>query len=442
MSLTADAPIKRIRWLKFKNASQQVIPPFAVLNCLGTQNGVMMVGPPTSDNQQNVYTNSQATVPIQGYGSCTADSPCFVAYNNQAGTPQIGQQWGTKAGDFYLEPNQTGFRVIGEITVNPTPHLMAEHGNGSDLTVSDNPGFDGVPFTVKNVSQVIVDDSAFLEITGGGGQVTIYSQLGIGWFNPSAVLQAPPYTTFKDIIFGSSDSNIVFDVVPSPGPTGREPQQTLTIKANVSLNTQQIAAFFLAPQINPPNVPYYLFWDGTDYRTYGNGQAAFIYNSDIGQGPAANLPGVAESIALPTQAGFPYSSLPALPLTLTGVVTVDTSNTDAYVAFVGFNSDGTRLILFNYEYVPYGGGLFVGLTKSVFQIPINAIIDPAFGYFDQNGNGPFTIQFVAIQIQPANAGGEGKAVAAAACLSLAAPGFVILPGSGTGVPPQPIGGGA
>jgi hypothetical protein len=105
-----------IRWLSFRNQSEEPIPGFAVLRPTGviTVEGqaVLTVAQPNSSGGGFHLFNGPFPVAAGGFGSCTVDFPCFAAYDT-ADVPALGEEWGPQAGSWALTKGNTGYRILG-----------------------------------------------------------------------------------------------------------------------------------------------------------------------------------------------------------------------------------------------------------------------------------------------------------------------------------------
>lgn len=105
-----------IRWLSFRNATTETIPPFAVLRATGAiqveGQAVLTANQPNSDGGSSYLFNGPFAVPTGGFGSCTAEFPCFAAHD-LADAPSTGEEWGAAAGSWRLKKGNSGYKVVG-----------------------------------------------------------------------------------------------------------------------------------------------------------------------------------------------------------------------------------------------------------------------------------------------------------------------------------------
>jgi hypothetical protein len=97
------------------NATTDTIPPGAALQIIGWNGSQFIVQQPSTDDMDNVVFNSGSAV-LPGFtGSAINYFPCAAAYsrdNYDGADPQYGDNWGTRAGEWFLFRDQYGFCPI------------------------------------------------------------------------------------------------------------------------------------------------------------------------------------------------------------------------------------------------------------------------------------------------------------------------------------------
>ena len=119
------SPIQQQRWVEVRNDSQDVIPPFAVLEITeserpeaeseltpGAGRTVLVVTQPTQDSIQYVVINSMQEIKAGELGWATNDFPAYALYGG--GSPEAGEVWGATAGSYALSSGNTGFLIEGD----------------------------------------------------------------------------------------------------------------------------------------------------------------------------------------------------------------------------------------------------------------------------------------------------------------------------------------
>lgn len=91
------------------------IPPFGVVALVSESEGVWTVGKTATNNNPHVYILGDKT--LTNASGDKADATFWpwgrVAYEPADGVPAINEEWGPKAGSFYLHKDQQGFRITG-----------------------------------------------------------------------------------------------------------------------------------------------------------------------------------------------------------------------------------------------------------------------------------------------------------------------------------------
>jgi hypothetical protein len=109
-------PLPSIRWLICRNDAGEEIPAGAVLHINGVTfvegHSVLTVTKPGSAWQRWYAVSGPWPIPAGAYGSCTLDGPVWAWCDPQT-TPQPGQSWGVKPGEWRLFPHRPGFTVLG-----------------------------------------------------------------------------------------------------------------------------------------------------------------------------------------------------------------------------------------------------------------------------------------------------------------------------------------
>lgn len=97
-----------------KNVDSVDAPAFGVLEIVQfiPNKGWIEVRRPTQDNYQLVLVNWGNIIRAGKLGTAFSpfDLPPFVIQYNNAATPAAGDNWGTVAGQWYLQKNKTGFQ--------------------------------------------------------------------------------------------------------------------------------------------------------------------------------------------------------------------------------------------------------------------------------------------------------------------------------------------
>lgn len=114
--MTFAPAASHIRWLSFRNQSEEAIPPFAVLRPTGviTVHGqaVLTVSKPDTSGGLAHFFNGPFPVEVGGFGSCTADFPCYAAHD-PSDQPALGDEWGPEAGSWQLVKANAGYQILG-----------------------------------------------------------------------------------------------------------------------------------------------------------------------------------------------------------------------------------------------------------------------------------------------------------------------------------------
>jgi hypothetical protein len=105
-----------LRWLPCRNDSSEEIPAGAALAINGVSlvegQSVLAVVKPGSTWQRRYALAGPWPIPAGAYGACTLESPAWAWCDTQT-TPQPGQSWGIKPGEWRLFPHRPGFTVLG-----------------------------------------------------------------------------------------------------------------------------------------------------------------------------------------------------------------------------------------------------------------------------------------------------------------------------------------
>ncbi len=133
--------VAQIRWLDFVNGSGQTVPAFAAIQVTGAdKSGLLTCAQPVA-NGCDVLINGPLPVSSGGRGVCTWDTPNWVLYDPNTGTPAQGQAWGAMAGSWLLGKGFAGFICYGGSgtgcqgtgagsAAGPGCRMFAERNNG------------------------------------------------------------------------------------------------------------------------------------------------------------------------------------------------------------------------------------------------------------------------------------------------------------------------
>lgn len=122
-------PLAAIRWLPCRNDAGEEIPAGAALHISGVSvvegRSVLAVVKPTSTWQRRYALAGPWPIPAGAYGACTLEGPVWAWCDTQT-TPQPGQSWGVKPGEWRLFPHRPGFMVLGGL-VNQRTLVLPQH---------------------------------------------------------------------------------------------------------------------------------------------------------------------------------------------------------------------------------------------------------------------------------------------------------------------------
>lgn len=131
------SPQGQKRWLPVQNLSGEAIPPFAVMQInndstvdsgLATNEieGVLVynVIKPNDDsqnktNQATILFNGPTTIPVGGFGHGTQDFPVMAKAGENSFQLTLADTLGVISGDWGINPNQSGYRPIGNLGISP-----------------------------------------------------------------------------------------------------------------------------------------------------------------------------------------------------------------------------------------------------------------------------------------------------------------------------------
>lgn len=100
-------------------------PKYSMVTWYDTFNdGVWKVGPPAYDEDLDVFTTE--AVPMQPGTElpATDDRSRIASYATEDGLPQVGEEWGTKAGDYRLRKGYRGFRITSQAWPDGTVNVV------------------------------------------------------------------------------------------------------------------------------------------------------------------------------------------------------------------------------------------------------------------------------------------------------------------------------
>jgi hypothetical protein len=101
-------------WAPCVNVSGGPIPSFGVAVVAGVdEDGNFGLDTPDADNDAGVIVLGAGAMPEDGFGQGTFDPRVWVLYDERDGTPEAGEEWGVKTGEYRLREGYTGFRCLG-----------------------------------------------------------------------------------------------------------------------------------------------------------------------------------------------------------------------------------------------------------------------------------------------------------------------------------------
>lgn len=117
-----------IRWLPCRNDSGEEIPAGAALLISGVTivdgRSVLAVEKPSHIWQRRYALAGPWPIPAGAFGACTLEAPAWAWCDTQI-TPQPGQSWGAKPGEWRLFPHRPGFTVLAGL-VNQRTLVMPQ----------------------------------------------------------------------------------------------------------------------------------------------------------------------------------------------------------------------------------------------------------------------------------------------------------------------------
>lgn len=140
------------RWLPVKNGAASEVPAFGLVRVTSSAaDGVVTVGQPNADGQQNLFVNGPAPIPVGALGAVSETFPAIAAYDTGDGTPAAAETWGAKSGEWKLRKDYEGFYVLGgavrgtvNVTRKPPPSTVTfsgarvTHDSGSPQSIPNN----------------------------------------------------------------------------------------------------------------------------------------------------------------------------------------------------------------------------------------------------------------------------------------------------------------
>lgn len=165
----------RIRWIEVRNDSADDVPGGGLVRVTGTITtadstdtadagyGIPTVDAPDEDSQGELLVAHPAGISAGGFGLATPGDFVPVRLDPDAGTPAVGEDWGSEAGSFYLHSGQTGWRIgAGRVQVQD---LRLVESWRVPVTVEDVrpyplqelPCLLGVPTNVTGMAQIWYD---------------------------------------------------------------------------------------------------------------------------------------------------------------------------------------------------------------------------------------------------------------------------------------------
>lgn len=180
----------RTAWLKFRNDSGEVIPPFALLRITGLtliQNQrVLTVNKPNDTFNRYYAVNGGAKVGIAKLGECTMSRVCLVRTEAGAG---LGT-YGARSGQWGLEPSRPGFTSIATHGRSSQPNVVLAmqepvstlFGKTDAIITNDSSGTVSVHFSGSaNPSEYNV--SASLHWMNNGESVGASKEVMLQWID-------------------------------------------------------------------------------------------------------------------------------------------------------------------------------------------------------------------------------------------------------------------
>lgn len=104
------------RWVPVKYDESESVPPFGVVvsRSMDVSSGdpLIVVDQPAGGSLEALFLNGPAEIRPGESGAATRDFPAIARYKTTGGAPQIGEEWGPKAGQWELDSNGMGFTIV------------------------------------------------------------------------------------------------------------------------------------------------------------------------------------------------------------------------------------------------------------------------------------------------------------------------------------------
>jgi hypothetical protein len=102
-------------WIPVLNTTEETIPSFGVMSVLGDldDDGAVSVGKPDENGSARFLVNGEVAIRPGKGGKGTPGLRCVVAYDEEDGTPAIGEDWGPGVDTWKLKKGNTGFFLWG-----------------------------------------------------------------------------------------------------------------------------------------------------------------------------------------------------------------------------------------------------------------------------------------------------------------------------------------
>lgn len=121
-----------IDYTPVRNTTDEVIPSGGLFRVTGidADTGAFLVDLPDADDDGAVGVNGLGLIPAGAAGQGHFDPRAIAAYDAADGTPQPGEAWGVKAGDWRLRKGYAGFRVLAGVGLGLANVVRAGGGGG------------------------------------------------------------------------------------------------------------------------------------------------------------------------------------------------------------------------------------------------------------------------------------------------------------------------
>ena len=111
------------QWVRCQNDSGEIVPAYAVMIVTSwdfDDEGLLLtVDQQGATFQRQHVVNSADDIEIGGFGWCAVSGHVRVLYDDAVDTPDTGQTWGPKNGEWHIILDWPGFEIIGGLKVSP-----------------------------------------------------------------------------------------------------------------------------------------------------------------------------------------------------------------------------------------------------------------------------------------------------------------------------------